>query len=143
MVRVIAFARACCVCIFFGTFLSQTDRATPCHPRSLSLLCNATSMPCSHTFCRDCISQAIGQKGKCPICKQESTRRNLVLNQQMTRFVTYYKQLVFNDDMGVSVSVCPLRKQLVGGLCKFCDSFPSRAPSHKSRITYPFEILSR
>lgn len=72
-------------------------RALPAPPpplRSLSLMQEPMSMPCSHTFCRACLSQAIGGRGKCPICKVEATRRTLVPNEQMARFIRYYKELL-------------------------------------------------
>ena len=63
-------------------------------------------MPCSHSFCKGCITQAIGQRGRCPCCKAEGTRRNLVPNEQMTRFIKYYKDLLSTEEHGFLVRAC-------------------------------------
>lgn len=68
----------------------------------------ATSLPCSHFFCTECILQCQQQQQKqsnnsnnnakkdtitCPTCRQDCSRRQFISDHRITRIVTLYHEL--------------------------------------------------
>ncbi|TMW64865.1 hypothetical protein Poli38472_009032 [Pythium oligandrum] len=53
-------------------------------------------LPCSHTFCSECVRrflQSRGAHGCCPECKQPCAPRDLVPNRSVEKVVTLFKQV--------------------------------------------------
>lgn len=42
-------------------------------PLCLQLLYEPLTLECGHSFCRDCVSQALQRKRHCPLCRHHST----------------------------------------------------------------------
>ncbi|KAI9492430.1 hypothetical protein BDB00DRAFT_431240 [Zychaea mexicana] len=63
-------------------------------PICLQMLSEATSTPCGHTFCQECIHQALrsGMTG-CPVCKQPVHRRRLYDASSVDLIVHEFLQL--------------------------------------------------
>lgn len=52
-------------------------------PVCMEVMRNATiTVPCAHTFCGQCIRQALNLKHECPICKAPAQAENLMPNRQ-------------------------------------------------------------
>jgi hypothetical protein len=64
---------------------------------SLSLFSGASTTPCDHTFCHECIVSAMASQRRCPVCKAACSKRQLKDNEQMCRFVALYRRLLKND----------------------------------------------
>ncbi|KAI9323465.1 hypothetical protein BX666DRAFT_1887093 [Dichotomocladium elegans] len=61
---------------------------------SLQMINVATSTPCGHTFCRQCISRCLESNfTTCPVCKQEISKRQLYGSTSIDRIASEFKEL--------------------------------------------------
>lgn len=68
-----------------------------------------TSLPCSHTFCSACITQALKQKENCPICCQKVKKNQIVhlksWDETLSKFVTFFN----NYETRLNLNPSPLK----------------------------------
>ena len=60
----------------------------------LEVYCKPVSLPCSHSFCKDCILEASKVKLKCPICSAEFTKRSITPLNHLNPLVSDVAALV-------------------------------------------------
>jgi hypothetical protein len=61
-------------------------------PICYEIIKECTMTPCSHNFCKVCISESLNRKKKCPICNTNIVATQLVTNKQFDRLIGIIQQ---------------------------------------------------
>ena len=67
-------------------FFAVMDKDLQC-PIYLCRLTNPAILPCSHSFCRLCITKGLEYKERCPVCKEPCTRRTVRENELFAKLI--------------------------------------------------------
>jgi len=116
-------------------------------PICLSLLKNAYTTACLHSFCEDCLRKWMKSKPNCPLCKQQIKRREIGPYDKMARLVNIFRDLHPKDNDDSSdfepLSQCAPESQLMRsfGGTNIDPEISSHLPQPTNRIPAPIPVL--
>lgn len=60
----------------------------------LEVYCDPVILPCSHTFCRNCIEESSRRRPRCPICSSDFLKRSIITGTHIFKVVEKISSLI-------------------------------------------------